>query len=256
MIELLRDNYWSALLRSAVLRRKPFFRNLDSHVLSAHVNRFTAISEEYRFVYLRVPKAANLTVLFTLVQNDPTKTAWRDLSGERMRDRVYRHASSFGSSQQQDMLDHWFWFCFVRNPYSRILSAYLDKIVRSRPQKKWVSRWLKRPVCEPIAFLEFLDYLSAEGLGRNLHWAPQAAISPVPVSRYNFIGRVEHLEDDLRFIVEKLFGSSHGITNRTRHATGSSGKLKQFYGEEEMARVRELYRADFEAFRYPDDVLP
>ncbi|MFM2279184.1 MAG: hypothetical protein RLZZ444_1415, partial [Pseudomonadota bacterium] len=69
----------------------------------------------------------------------------------------------------------WFRFTFVRNPFVRVLSCYLDKIVNSIPERM---RLLPILGLDPKAgapdFRSFLEAIAATPLpDHDVHWAPQ-----------------------------------------------------------------------------------
>jgi len=92
--------------------------------------------------------------------------------------------------------DKYFRFCFVRNPYTRILSCYLDKI-RGRNRARYLSK-LGVDGKRELTLTEFLQLLqSRRNLYKNPHWAPQSYLIRPDTIRYSFIGRFEHLHEHL-----------------------------------------------------------
>ena len=76
----------------------------------------------------------------------------------------------------------YFRFAFVRNPYHRIVSAYLDKIASGRRPRH--RRLLGFGPNEQVTFLDFLRRISEQEIdAMNRHWRPQSAlISPKCIS--------------------------------------------------------------------------
>ena len=105
-------------------------------------------------------------------------------------------------------LDGYLKFTFVRSPYSRVLSAYLHKIIH-RLQR---GRALKGPESKRFThaptFTEFCRYLADGGLDDNIHWAPQVALMLLPPSKFDLIGKVETFESDVRTVLSRLGAES------------------------------------------------
>jgi len=154
-----------------------------------------------------------------------------------------------------------FTFCFVRNPYTRLLSGYLDKVVRGEPQKNNILEFLglsDDPATE-IAFSTFVRAVCAmRPEQQDAHWRVQYYQTCQTGIDFNFVGKFENLEADLRTVAERL-GISTFINNKTfgsaghtsrHHATGAEAKLAHFYTPELKRLVREAYEKDFSAFGY------
>lgn len=89
-----------------------------------------------------------------------------------------------------------------------------------------------------------------------MHWAPQADILCLPLSRFDAIGRVESLDRDLPAVLERLFGRHQLEAGQRRGTTTNAARrLQEAYGAEETAIIARLYRRDFELFGY-EPTLP
>lgn len=141
-----------------------------------------AVSEEYKFAYIRMPKAANSTITRTLAINTyPGKreSILADDSGGYAKS-VFERIWESGCFTEKAFLDKYFTFSFFRDPYTRTLSAYLDKIKSSDFKgfnKKIESRYGE------ITFANFVTYLEDGGLLENAHWAPQTHVCPFPINK-------------------------------------------------------------------------
>jgi len=204
-------------------------------------------SKEYRFIYFRIPKAANSTIALTLFTH-MTGTWDRTLDPT---ERLYKHTGRAllrSGIILPRQLRGYLTFTFVRNPFARVLSAYLDK-VKPSDKRFHVFLGVRRG---PVSFREFLERLQAGYLTANVHWAPQVDLIPLAPNKLDFIGRVETIDTDLPPLLKRLFaGEARHILERRHNATGADRRLRQEYGPREVQLVRMLYAEDFACF-YPD----
>lgn len=184
----------------------------------------------------RIPKAANSSVIVNLAY----RRFGREIPSKEAK-RLFRTPSQLKASEL-DELASLYKFAFVRNPYTRVLSAFLDKVDR-RTQRKG----------QEASFHEFLDRLENGELYSNAHWAPQVSLLLLPFEQFDFFGKTEHLDRDLGEVLKHLHTDIDDprILSALGNATGASGKLTTYFDDETKARVDTLYRADFEAFGYP-----
>lgn len=199
------------------------------------------------FFYSRIPKAANTSITQTLFQH----TSFRPAQARRNNPKYKFLRPLFLSKDEVDRLaNSAFKFTFVRDPYSRVLSAYLDKVGRKRHQGQRFLHWASRHR-QPETFLGFCRYLDAGGLYLDMHWAPQVGILCLHLEDFNFIGRVERLDHDLGVVLSQLYGvTAAAPAPRAGTNTGASARVAEAYGDEEREIVNRLYAADFERLGY------
>jgi hypothetical protein len=244
-------------VRAIVLRRSPFFRQYPPKVDINMVDRRGAVCRSPAFIYFRIPKAANSTITLVL-QGLLSNRSMADFSGPREAKALFAPLGALTQDEVTHLSEKFFTFTFVRNPFTRIASAYLDKICKANKQKIHVARWYDRPVQEPISFGEFCEYLrQGRGYRDDGHWARQCDLIPIPIDALDFIGRIESLEEDLRSVIAGLFGPNRelDIVSWPRGRTGASSRVRELYGPREMEIIREVYKDDFRAFGYNPDEL-
>lgn len=175
-----------------------------------------------------------------------------------------RHKSPFCHSLDQlsrnidDVLAATF-YTVVRNPFVRVLSAYLDKVNKERRDPAvWRSLSEKLaygPSCRP-RFGEFLNRMVAhDPREMDRHFTPQYVNILIDYVTPDFIGHVEDIE------AVDIFLAAHGMpcVNHHPHRTDAAARLADFYRDEDIAVVRSYYARDFELFGYsydPDVVAP
>lgn len=242
-------------LRQAVISRHPLLKDVPVPLRAAVYSR-SAVSHANRYVYVRVPKAANSTVSKTLAwlsYPDRRNVISEDEEGHAAKRLFSRYPWHW---RTPEALGDYFTFVFVRDPFSRVLSAYLDKIAKpgDRLAYRFVAKALGKPLTD-VSFADFVAFLESGGLHGNIHWAPQVDICPLPLDRIDLIGKVETIDSDLNRIGREVFGVSEVTTQqRQTGRTNSTDRMAAFYDADLTARVATLYRRDLEAFGYDADL--
>lgn len=187
----------------------------------------------------RIPKAANSTI----VENLARLSFGEDIPSKDAKKRFT--APSQLNRSEVDQIEKMFRFAVVRNPFTRTLSAYLDKVERRA-----------RTTQQESSFCEFLQDLANGKLYSNAHWAPQHSLLLLPFDDFDFIGKVESLDKDLGHIRTRILGKQvqETITSFRANSTGAGKKLREYYDEETVRMVLELFRKDFELFEYPHEL--
>ncbi|MDH5433227.1 MAG: sulfotransferase family protein [Gammaproteobacteria bacterium] len=220
----------------------PFYRKypFKSPVSFNSADDRGCIDFELPFFYNRIPKAANSTVMATLAS---IRFNSEIISAQAKK--MFRYPSSLTSNELKKF-DDLFKFTVVRDPFTRVLSAYLNKI-KKRPKKNALIK----------SFDEFINKLENGDLYINAHWAPQTALLLIPVESFDFIGKMENFDQDMNHILKNLNQpvTETTIKNTLHHATGANDKLKKYYSVDLAKRVVALYQSDFDAFNYDDQYI-
>lgn len=142
-------------------------------------------------------------------------------------------------------------FCFVRNPFTRVLSAYLDKIKTNINRRQLFLRELSHQ--ESLSFLDFLNLTKKQDYYQmNPHWRLQYYQSMFEVIDFTHVGTFERFNDDLRSILSAInSGLLQYISKVDEHNTKTTESLRNYYcNSETINLVREIYQQDFEIFGY------
>lgn len=232
---------WAAHLALPFYRRFPYGGPM---AITKVDPRGVAIPTD-RIFYNRIPKNANSTIVKVLGAHSDFAKAFR--KGAKAKSRFLR-PSGMSRAMVAEM-DDWFKFTLVRNPMTRTLSAYLDKVDQKKPHGRGFWRWHGE---RPASFTDFCRYLEAGGLWADMHWAPQHGILLLPPDRFDFIGRFERLEVDLAEAVRRGFGP--GTELQMRHggppSTGADVKRAAHMTDEARDILSRLYAEDFRLFGY------
>ena len=224
---------------------------------------YSRVSAERRYLWVSLPKVASVTTAVCLRQLDGIPhtdgAVWDDEEVPKLQD--------FATPEIVEMLTSrdWFRFCFVRNPYDRLFSAYKDKIARTdqEPWYRTVQDEIRQAYGYPmsngngiatIAFRDFVRYVTSGARRGDGHWCVQSIRLMADMIRYDFIGRFETLADDFRTVLTRL-EAPDSVLAQASVVRGNTPKvaLAAAYDRELASTVYEWYRSDFEAFGYDRD---
>ncbi|MGO1118175.1 sulfotransferase family protein [Rhodovibrionaceae bacterium A322] len=162
---------------------------------------------------------------------------------------------------------------FVRDPYSRLLSAYLNKIEENIPKigtnksdtfdfvriTELVDEFrLQRfnPIQFPeITFEVFLYWLRDSGswLTQNEHWRTQSNLLAIDKVDFDFTGRFETIDQDAPKLLEIMGCDIELPTQKAIQFApmDASKKVKTYYSDICTEIVNKIYADDFARFNYP-----
>lgn len=265
---LYRSYYQTRLfLRNERVNRSPFFKKYYSNSefsksFLVKIDKCCAISLELEFVYCRIPKAANSTVIATLYNAQYHQKEFSREEMNKIKMKGYLKPSQFSQKQLKN-LSNFFIFTIARNPYTRLVSAYQDKLLTNsnflqKTQRDYILTFLGKEKGKEISFSEFLDYLefSRNGLYVNYHWCRQVDLLPFSPKTMSYIGKMENIENDLKEITRHIFGKYQPMITWNPHSTkkispktGNDPKLN-LLTPTIRKRIAKLYKDDFETFGY------
>lgn len=245
---------------NAWLATKPFYRAKpgahEPYVWAADTR--ISISDTRRFVYIRVPKAANTMLSHTLFQHALRRPARSNSEAKN----AFRHPSDLRGDEITQIPESYFCFIFVRNPYARVFSAYWSKVRSTDARKKRFRDTVRQRIGGPsdriVSFSEFCHFLKSGGLYDDPHWLPQACYAAtLGIDYIDAIGKVETLADDAAAILGRTFPDDGPIqfANRSGSRNDAESFMSAYYDADCTNIVRELYADDFTMFGY-DTALP
>jgi len=231
-------------------------------IMQRHARRIAVLLPEQRLIYFSTPKVASTTLKATLWRlglGDPAFVPPQPMHNAR-------HMSPLKLLPQLGFDDLVQWinqsghrrFCFVRNPYTRLLSCYLHKIRGVDSSSQAGALDLRASLSatgssDAISFGQFVEAVGRQSpMEMNPHWRVQTVHLLWDRVAYDFVGRIEEFEADLGRL-GSLIGIDLGpyLHVRRKHETGAAAIAGEFYSPALQARVYDIYRADFSAFAYP-----
>jgi Sulfotransferase family len=239
------------------ISRSPFFRlhRYAGPLSYKSVDAYSAVDPQLRIFFHRIPKSANSSVVASITQLRQGKSLPSGQDFKREVRQMLVRPSALSEAEAANAADL-FKFVFVRDPYSRALSAYLSKV--KGPWK--IDRQIREDIYStsaldsgPPSFEEFCRFLRAGGLYRNHHWWPQVDFLLFPVDRYDLIGRVESIDADFKRLAKHVLGNAtfDMLEEDPAHRTGATELTSQYYTPELYDLIHDVYKSDFEAFGYP-----
>lgn len=143
-------------------------------------------------------------------------------------------------------------YCVVtRDPYTRVLSAFLEKFRLEEFQRTYGPFDLT-----PNGFGAFLQWLENGGLGQNRHWDLQSKITLWPLRDFDHVVRLESFATDFSRVLAasglEVDSSllSQVLPQDVDKRTDATKRADEYYSPERRALVARLFDADFEAMGY------
>jgi Sulfotransferase family len=214
-----------------------------SYKFRERFNNAVFISPRRDFLFTKCEKCANVTMrrsLQNLVAEKPLPPSFDDM------DRWFApllQPSDLGLWQTDQINEIPFKFAVVRNPYSRLLSFYLNA-------KRDNFRRLPKNSC--TNFAAFVNYITSQTTEEmNPHWRVQYHNIFCDVIRYDHFVRFENLEEELKDIMVRYAPQRSEIRSGHKNQSNAGTKIATYYTIEIGEKVRDRYAIDFEYFGYP-----
>ncbi len=247
---------WIAGAKEHRAETSPFFQlyPYEGPLRLKSVNAHSVVDLELGIFFHRIPKSANSSLTASVAQIRDGKILSEAQQFKRQLRKSLRRPADL-SLEEVESVATLLKFVFVRNPYSRVLSAYSSKVLANWKTDRQIRIDVtsRADVTEPPTFAEFCRFLASGGLYRNHHWYPQIDYLVFPLSNYNFIGRVETIDSDFNRLATLISGKETALRmlpEDPKHRTGATQRVSETYTPELYEMVYEMYKRDFEAFGY------
>ena len=152
-----------------------------------------------------------------------------------------------------------FRFALVRNPYTRIFSAWQSKILLCEPLQAdpFSDSDFQRQEIRSVddiahnvqSFLEFLHARQWPDIA-DPHWAPQSDVLRIGKLCYSQIAKVEEPESLWKNLADRIGGSAFKNPSRQKYNESLLSYSPLFFTERSVQLIRKLYAADFLEFDY------
>ena len=254
-------------------------QNLDTLLASRYGERLahsSYLSSTYKYLYIDTPKAACTTLkhLVAGVENLSDADFAESLALDLKLAMLIHDRSCFRlptlcnvppeTAGEALSSEKYFRFCFVRNPYSRLFSAWQSKILIREPYflvnfKNMPAEFSRAELWDAIrqSFGRFVLYIKESEFPHfsDPHWRPQHELIFLDKIKYTLIGRTESFVQDIQPLLAHL--KSHGAqADRLVLQNSNAGALRDwrwFYDAKTVALVQSIYSEDFRLLGYEPD---
>lgn len=249
-----------------------YFPKLEPNWVVRQLRYSSFVSLEKRYMYVPVAKAASTQVksLLREIENGPPIKLLADGARETRPD-MFIHSRSnvplpslvdLGAKTQREVLEspNFLRFTVVRNPYSRLVSAWRSKVFLCEPAgtEVWLELRGRLPSAygrSRVSFEEFVEYVEnkCDLSTCNPHWRLQTDRIFYPALNFSCIARIEQLGEGLHCFAEHLGVSDLPLRNESNVSLPLGSAT---YTQEIADRVYGLYRPDFTALGYDRNTWP
>lgn len=277
IVQYLKNFYFSSkftanlsLLSIKDYQKAQTLKNILNNLKSSNLD--LCVIPSLNLIYVPIEKAANSKIKRTL-----------DELSENKRKYLNKRTNSFYGNppaiiKLNPLLVHdaltsneTFKFSFVRNPYSRILSTWVDKF-RNRPLvnskvfhgptpeidtylslRKQLDSSLPFGKTESLSFDQFLYYAtSTKDLCLDNHFREQSNIIECSGLKLNYTGRIESFVNDFQEILKiNNLSNKMSITKLTQKVNSASATTKDFTLTDQHKKIiYKAYERDFSLFQY------
>lgn len=195
---------------------------------------YSGYPDERKCIFIHIPKTAGTSVTRALFGSESRHVPWNQYYETNCR-----------------KFSRYFKFTFVRNPWDRLLSAYT--FLKRGGMDPADAAWAKLHLSEFTTFEQFVhEWVNEENIRSWVHFVPQHHWVCDMSFRctMDFVGRMENIDRDFRFISDKLGVSAElACTNRTR-----SDHYSRHYTGDMRDRVAQVYSDDIRLFDYSFEV--
>jgi Sulfotransferase family len=216
--------------------RRILFRTFRAKKFS-DLQKKRAVFDQHRCIFVHSPKCAGLSVVKSLFGDfDCGHTSLK------------RYQIMFAPAEFRS----YFKFTFVRNPFDRLVSAYLFMQKGGINEKD--KRWAQRKLSGYKDFSAFVkNWVTPFNVERALHFRPQTkfiCLGRRPPA-LDFVGYLENIKEDFGFVAKKL-GIPAQLIETNRNA-GREKDYRPYYTNETREIVARVYAEDLRLLGYTFD---
>ena len=196
---------------------------------------YSGYPNKHHCIFVHIPKAAGTSVSKSLF----------GVGSRHVRYTEYEQANP-------KKFEEYFKFCFVRNPWDRLYSAYT--FLKRGGMNDMDARWARENLGDYSDFPSFVrSWVTVENIWSWVHFKPQHYFicDDQLQQKIDFIGKFEVIAHDFDSIVQRI-----GISPRTlphTNGTDNPGSYREHYDEETWQIVASVYGVDIELFGYEDN---
>lgn len=207
--------------------KQKVYRNIQRFPFLPTARQYNiTVCHRRRFFWFRVAKVGTRTILKHFV-DDENPTSIETTSS------VY---------YSPELFKDYYKFAFVRNPWDRLISCWLHRVVRLN------AFGFSEAEHERMQSLEnFIDYVQELDIEEcDCHLRAQSSL--INLSDVDYIGRMESFGDDLMHVSQQIGSVHKEIVHK--NATPNRKTYQTYYNDILTEKVSEIYRKDIQIFGY------
>ena len=228
------------------------------------VNFHTHISLVNRYVYVEVPKSGCGTMKATLGALEGARM--NTTHAQRFQDKPHNGVKSGAHVRPYqlpvDLLEEVFTspsynrFTVVRDPASRVLSGYLEKVRQGLRQSGPILDAIEistgeRPNPADISLATFLGVIAQQpSRNQDPHWRRQADHIGLGIVPYDAVIHLEDLDASWPQVAELTRTPDLTESFYCRNSTGASTKVGEYFDDTTRTMVRDIYARDYAELSY------
>lgn len=210
------------------------------------------ISERYNFLFFHIPKAAGTSIINSIkenlhkdaIVNEENKPLLEFLNANSV---LWPNHASCGNLKEylgNYVYNNYFKFCFVRNPWDRLVSLYhytLQKeALKYHNKEKTIPEFTKNILNAG----SFENWIRSENIGGSQFDMISNNYDELMV---DFVGKSENIQNDFSYICG-VIGLENIVLDKSN--TSKRGNYKTYYSEETRQIVARHCKKDIEYFKY------
>lgn len=209
-------------------------------------NNAVFISPNRDFLFTKNEKCASVTLRFSLQNAVVEKPLPRQFQNVDRWFLPLLQPSDLNLRRIADINSVPFKFAVVRNPYSRVLSLYLNSKA---------GRYGRSRMDRNMDFGSFVAYVTKQAPEEmNRHWRVQYYNIYCNVIRYDHFIKFENLEEELSRFLERFSKRPPEIRSVHKNQSRAGRRIAEYYTPEIAKRVRDTFAIDFEFFGYSTEL--
>lgn len=168
------------------------------------------VNHRHRIIFCPIPKNACTLFKLMIVEHSDSQHHFQK-SNENIHSYTAMQCNGFGVDHLEYLQSkEFFKFVILRNPFERLVSAYLDKFVKPVELESF-AQIVIQDICQrfgqpldfrrSITFHQFVHYLTTtEDAWMNEHWRPQHTFLEKHLFEFDLVGQFEELEQSLEIL--------------------------------------------------------
>lgn len=225
---------------------------------SNRLNYSSWVSEKYNYIYIENPKVACTKIKSILQVSEGFELPKNIMDIHYRKNGVFvKNLLDIWEKEKENLDWKYFIFSFVRNPFSRIESAFKDKVLNSLGRfwenyRQEIKKFNNLSINEGIEFIHFCRYIeSIPDSKRDIHWRSQSKLLFFDQINYDFIGKFESFNLDMDYVVKKLCLSIDlFVINQKINSSGN----ECLQTSETVEIIKHVYKNDFINFKYKQSI--